>query len=181
MNIFGAFFEKPKGIHFATQEPGEKIIFILRRSIVTNIPWIVISTIGLILPIIYMRYVLNNPDFSIITPQKFETILLVVWWILVILYTIESFITWYFNTYIVTDQRLIDVDFTPLFNKRVSETTYDKIEDTAFNMTNVVQTVFNYGNVFVQTAAEKREFEFDRVPKPARVQDVISDLADKAS
>lgn len=180
MNIFGAFFEKPKGVYFATQEPGEKIIFVLRRAFVTNFPWIIFGFLGLLLPTLYMNYVSNNPNVSLIQPAKFETTLIITWYVIVIIYTLESFITWYFNVYIVTDRRVVDIDFTPLFSKRVSETTYDKVEDTSFSMNTIFQTFFNYGDVFLQTAAEKREFEFIKVPKPARVQDVISDLAAKA-
>lgn len=181
MNIFGAFFEKPKNVYFATQEPGEKIIFILRRAFVTNVPWLVVAFFGILLPTLYMNYTAYNPGNSIIAPPKFENILLITWYVVVIVYTLERFITWYFNVYIVTERRVVDVDFTPLFNKRISETTYDKVEDSSFAMNNFFQTMFNYGNVYLQTAAEKREFDFDRVPKPSRVQDIISDLAAKAS
>lgn len=177
MHIFSAFTEKPKGIYFASQEPGEEIIFVLRKAFITNLPWIFISFLGILLPSLYMRYILNHPGENLIGSPKFENILIVTWYVLVIVYTLESFITWYFNVYIVTKQRVVDIDFKPLFNKRVSETTYDKVEDSSFAMNNIFQTFFNYGDVYLQTAAEKREFEFHSVPKPARVQDVISDLA----
>jgi len=177
MNIFTAFTEKPKGVYFASQEPGEEIIFVLRKAFVTNIPWIFISFLGILLPILYMNYILNHPSQNLIGFSMFENVLIIMWYILVIVYTLERFITWYFNVYVVTKQRVVDIDFKPLFNKRVSETTYDKVEDSSFAMNNIFQTFFNYGNVYLQTAAEKREFEFNSVPKPARIQDIISDLA----
>ncbi|EKD99583.1 MAG: hypothetical protein ACD_22C00230G0007, partial [uncultured bacterium] len=36
--------------------------------------------------------------------------------------------------------------------------------------------LFNYGDVTIQTAAERREFDFASVPNPSRVADILSDL-----
>lgn len=176
MNVFSAFVEKPKDIRFATQEKGEKIIFVLRKHIVTNIPWLFTGILGLIAPIFLMQFLLNNPELNIVLPITLQNALVVTWYLITLIYLIESFITWYFNVYIVTDRRVIDVDFKPLFTKKISETPYQNIEDTSFTMNSFFQTVFNYGHVFVQTAAESREFEFIDVPNPSRVQDVLSDF-----
>lgn len=177
MMLFNAFFENPTNIHFATQENGEKIVFVLRAAFITNFKWIFIAIVGFLLPIFYMNAV--SRGVVAITPFELENALILFWYILLSIYTIEKYIEWYFNVYIVTDRRVVDVDFTPLFSKKISETTYDKIEDTSFTMHNVLQTVFNFGDVFLQTAAEKREFDFKNVPNPARVQDILSDLAAK--
>ena len=68
----------------------------------------------------------------------------------------------------------------PLIYINASEATYDNLEDTSFSMSNIFQTIFNYGNVLMQTAAEQNQFEFIDIPNPAKVQDIISDLAAKA-
>ena len=180
MNIFSAYFEKPKNVFFASQEDNEDVLFVLRASFITNVPWVVLTFIFLMLPYLYMVYVNNNPGFSLISPVQLENSLIIVWYLIVVGYALERYITWYFNIYIVTNKRLIDVDFKPLFIKRVSETNYEKIEDTSYQLSNFIQTIFNYGCVYVQTAAEKREFEFNNVPNPAKVQDVISDYAHAA-
>jgi hypothetical protein len=177
MQLFSAFFERPTNIRFATQEPGENIVFILRKHFITNVPWIVTSIILLILPSLYMRYSLSNGDMFGSVPNSLENALIIAWYLVTIVYVIERFIFWYFNVYIVTDRRFIDVDFEPLFTKRISEATYANVEDTSHSMNNLFQTIFNYGNVYIQTAAEKREFEFTDVPNPSRVQDVLSDFA----
>ncbi len=181
MNIFKAYFENPTNIFFASQEKDEKVIFVLRAAFITNFPWVFFGILFLILPQIYMRFVLINPKLSIINPPQLENTIIIIWYLVVIGFILQSYISWYFNVYIVTNKRLLDVDFIPLFYKRVSETNYDKVEDSSYEMNNFFQTVFNYGTVFVQTAAENREFEFKNVPNPAKVQDIISDYANKAS
>lgn len=178
MHIFSAFIEKPTGIRFATQEPGEKIIFALRKAFITNVPWLVLSALAVIAPTFYMNYVLKSGTLFVFPfGRELENIVIALWYVMTLIYAIERFITWYFNVYVVTDRRLIDVDFRPLFYKNVSEAAYNNVEDTSFSMNNIFQTIFNYGNVFVQTAAEKTQFEFIDVPSPAKVQDKISDLA----
>ncbi|PIR43027.1 hypothetical protein COV24_04865 [candidate division WWE3 bacterium CG10_big_fil_rev_8_21_14_0_10_32_10] len=177
MNVFTAFMEKPENVRFATQEPGEKIIFVLRRHFITNFGWIFFSILGLILPVFYMQYSLDNPETMQFIPSNLENTFIIAWYVVDLIYVIERFITWYFNVYIVTDRRVIDIDFVPLFQKRISEATYANVEDTSFSMNNLFQTIFNYGDVFMQTAAEKREFDFHDVPNPSIVQDKISNLA----
>ena len=128
-----------------------------------------------------MNYVLKYGTlFSFYKGLELENIAIALWYVMSVIYTLERFITWYFNVYIVTDRRLIDIDFKPLFYKNVSEATYSNLEDTSFSMHNIFQTIFNYGDVLMQTAAEKTQFEFIDIPNPAKVQDIISNLAAQA-
>jgi len=50
------------------------------------------------------------------------------------------------------------------------------VEDITSTVSGATQMIFNYGNVVIQTSAEKREFEFEAVSNPAKVRDLISDL-----
>ena len=43
-------------------------------------------------------------------------------------------------------------------------------------MGGVIRTVFNYGDVYIQTAAEVPAFEFLAVPKPDRVAGILQEL-----
>jgi hypothetical protein len=43
-------------------------------------------------------------------------------------------------------------------------------------MGGVVRTIFNYGDVLIQTASEVPNFEFLAVPKPDQVVKVLQDL-----
>jgi len=51
------------------------------------------------------------------------------------------------------------------------------VEDVTSNVTGATRVIFNYGHVFVQTSAEKREFDFEDVANPSKVRDLIADLA----
>lgn len=98
------------------------------------------------------------------------------WYLIVIMFVFERFLAWFFNMSIITDERIIDVDFTNLTTKKVADADIDKIQDVTFTNNGAVGTIFNYGDVLVQTAAEVVEFVFDSVPNPGRVADILQNL-----
>ena len=90
-----------------------------------------------------------------------------------------NFLHWYYNIYIVTTQRVIDIDFIQLLYKKFSEARLDRIEDVTFTSSGFFAAVFNFGDVTIQTAGETREFAFDSIPKPSSVVRTIEALIDK--
>jgi hypothetical protein len=94
-------------------------------------------------------------------------------------FTFEKFMTWYFDVYIITNRRVIDIDFINLLTKKFSEAELSKIQDVTSEVSGVSQTVFNYGNVLIQTAAEINEIHFTKIPHPDRVVKIIQELTEK--
>ena len=80
---------------------------------------------------------------------------------------------------VITNKKLVDMDFIGLAYKNISETMLYNIEDVTSNITGIVGTIFNVGDVFIQTAAEMREFEFIGADDPSKVRDLIIDLVEK--
>lgn len=91
------------------------------------------------------------------------------------------FTFYYLNIQIVTNLRIVDVTQTGLFSHTVSELHIDKIEDVTSETNGIFGTIFNYGNVFVQTAGTIERFEFNDVPNPAAIEKIILDLYEKNS
>lgn len=171
---FSDFSIYPERVHFESRGKDEKVILFLRQHIIVNVKWIVIAVLMFFVPTV--ARMLNIFSFL---PDNFEIVITMVWYLLTMAYAFESFLGWYFNVYIVTNERIIDVDFHNLIYKEVSDANLSKIEDTTYNMGGVIRTIFNYGDVFVQTAAEVSEFDFLAVPKPDKVVQVINDLIEK--
>lgn len=166
-----SFLMSPNGIHFETREDEEKIILFLRKHFITNIPWIFTAIIMLLVPsFITSLNILND------IPSNFRFVFIMIWYLITTAYVLESFLTWFFNVYIVTDERIIDIDFYNLIYKEVSDANIDRIEDVTYKMGGVVRTLFNYGDVLIQTAAEVGNFEFLAVPYPDKVAKVLQDL-----
>ena len=161
----------PENLRFETMDNDEKVILFLRKHWITNAGWILMLLLLLATPtLVMLTPVLNG------VPANFRFVFMLIWYLISIAYFLESFLTWFFNVYIVTDERIIDIDFYNLIYKEISDANIDKIQDVTFKMGGVVRTLFNYGDVLVQTASEVPNFEFLAVPYPDRVVKVLQDL-----
>ena len=83
------------------------------------------------------------------------------------------------DTWIITDQRIIDSQQLGFFHRRVVETEMDRIQDVATEISSVASTFLNFGNVEVQTAGSAEKIFLDRVPNPNEVKDTIMDISRK--
>lgn len=169
-----AYAESPKKVHFETQDPREKIILLLRRHWITNLPWIGMAFLLLLAPLVLIFF----PPI-VFLPLRFQLMAVVVWYLITFAFILEEFLGWLFNVYIVTDERIVDIDFHNLIYKEISDAKIDRIQDVTYTMGGVARSLFNFGDVLVQTAAERPQFEFDAVPHPDRVTRVLNELREE--
>lgn len=81
-----------------------------------------------------------------------------------------------FNIFIITDQRIIDIDQRGFFDRIVSETTYQKIQDVSFRLKGLSQTILHYGSVVIQTAGNQANIELHGVKDPEKIHQIIVDI-----
>jgi hypothetical protein len=170
-NPLSAFCYYPERVNFETRESEEKVILMMRKHPITNLRWIALSVFMVLAP-----GVLGFLPFLDKIPANFRFIGVLGWYLVTTAFLLENFLTWFFNVYFITDERIIDVDFYNLIYKEVSEAEIEKIQDVTYKMGGVARTIFNYGDVLVQTAAEVPNFEFMAVPKPDKVVKILQDL-----
>lgn len=168
---FAAFYYHPHKARFETQEKEEKVILLLRRHPVTNLPWVLAALALSLAPVFLAR----SPLFSFL-PPNFEFIALLLWYFIVTALVLEGTLSWFFNVYIVTDERLVDVDFNNLLYREIKDAKIDKIQEVKNTIGGVLGIVFNYGSVHIQTAGALPTFEFEDVPNPAEVAKIIQEL-----
>lgn len=169
--FLSAFNLYPDDVDFETRENGEKIILMLRKHFVTNFKWIAVTILLLAIPTV--ARILGI--FSTL-PTGYELVITLAWYLVTMAYAFESFLDWYFDVYFVTDMRVVEVNFSNLINKHVSGAIVDKVQDVTYISTGLLRTMFDFGDVLIQTASEIPEFDFYGVPNPARVAKVIDDL-----
>ncbi|HLC99356.1 MAG TPA: PH domain-containing protein [Patescibacteria group bacterium] len=87
--------------------------------------------------------------------------------------TFRTWFLWYRNVFIITNQRLIDIDQKSLFHRVVSEILYDKIQDVSFSIRGVLPTLFHFGTLLVQTAGKMNTIEFEGIRNPEKMQSTI--------
>lgn len=96
---------------------------------------------------------------------------------------IYGFLVWvdyYFDIWIITNQRIINIEQKGMFTRKVSEMTFSKIQDISTEVVGFIPTVLNYGDVKVQTAGENENFIFRTVSDPYHVKTVIAQMQSKS-
>jgi len=166
-----SFAYLPKGVDFETKNKEEKVVLLLRRHPITNLRWILIAVILILAPLVLSSFPIL--DFL---PANFRFVAVLGWYLITLAFIFENFLNWFFNVNIITDERIVDIDFDNLIYKEISEMAIDKIQDVSVRTGGVVRTIFNYGDVFIQTAAEVTNFDFLAVPNPERVTKILEEL-----
>ena len=166
-----AFLARPKVFTFDFRDDDEEIILVLRRHWFTNLSWILVAVLMLILPLVL-------PFISVLDffPAEYQFILAIFWYLLAFAIAFEKFLAWYFNVFILTEERVIDIDFFNLLDKKVSEAKIGMIQDVTSKTAGVSQTLFNYGNILIQTASEIPVIVIDKIPNPNLVLQVLQQM-----
>ena len=168
-SVLHAFCVKP-GYRFETQHANEQVLLVLRAHPITQLPWIINSFILLII-LIFLNFLFLN----FLTPS--QTIFANFFGLaFVFAYIWFNFLSWFFNVGIITNERIIDIDFHAVIYKEVTETQLSKVEDVTAKSAGFFASIFNFGTVFVQTAGTEVNIEFINVPKPSEVTKIINDL-----
>ena len=93
------------------------------------------------------------------------------------------FVKWtdfYFDIWIVTNFRIIDIDQQGLFKRNIASIlNLDHIQDVDYELHGVIGNILNFGHFNVQTAGAKNEFDFDDAANPAYIERVIRDAQEE--
>lgn len=160
---------------FPGQKEDEKIEVFLRRHWISFLPSLLIVMVFLLIPLAAFLTIkiakINLSEFWGLTVLAFSTELLIAF-----AFFIASFIDYYLDVSIVTNQRIIDIEQKGLFNRSISQQELVRVQDVKTKKKGVLQTFFDYGDVFIQTAGESPNFLFQNIPKPNEVAQKIMEL-----
>jgi signal transduction histidine kinase len=162
-------------INFEDKRENERIIVFTRRH------WFVLLTTvagGFLMSL--LPFVLVILGAEILVQYNLSAIFTLFWslYIMSVWYFIFYQLTMYvLDTWIVTNQRVIDIMQIRFFSRKVSELNLESIQDISVNTTGIIQSYFNFGNVEIQTAAAAQRFLFEEVPHPLDIKDKIMEAA----
>jgi len=177
MNIFTAFAKHPKALRFETQEKEEVVILFLRQHLITLIPWLLLGAGMVFVPTVAFPLIIKLFSTISVIPVGYVIVGTVFWYVITFGFILSKFLFWFFNIFIVTNERIVDIDFINLLYKDIAETQLERVQDISYQTRGILATMFNFGDVTIQTAGEVPNFAFECVPKPSEVVDIISDTA----
>jgi uncharacterized membrane protein YdbT with pleckstrin-like domain len=178
MAPLSSYAELPRGVRFETQEKEETVELFLRQHPIVNIPWIALAAFLLLIPS-FFPYILQAVKLPISLPLNYMFVAGVFWYVATFGFILTNLMHWFFNIYIVTDERLVDIDFYFLLYKHFSEAELSKIQDISYTSSGILPTLLNYGNVTIQTASELPTLDFEMVPHPEKIVEKIRELSER--
>ena len=175
LHFYSSYCYYPKNLKFLNQENDEEIILLIRRHFIVNVPWIVISIfLAIIGPVVYPFFIASLP-ISPISPLH-TTLMLTLYLLIIFGFMLTKFTLWFFHVGIVTNKRIKDIDIHGILFKDIAETRINLIQDVKYTQIGFVRSLFNFGDVFIQTAGSDPNIEFDKAPMPAKIAKLVGDM-----
>ena len=149
--------------------PNEHIVLVLRRHWIVVIGEIFACVIALLAPFIVAPILANLHMLPPVGASIFffATYLMIV--------SLAAFIIWidfYLDEWIITTERIIDIDQRSLFSREISEFRLENVQDVTIEIPNMIATFLKYGNITIQTAGEQ-SFTIKEVPHIYEAKDLI--------
>lgn len=110
------------------------------------------------------------------TSGTVTVLLLTLFGLSIALFAYNAFMDWYLDIWVVTDERIVDVNQSGVFGRAIAELQLAKVQDVAIEQKGLFATLFDYGRIRVQSAGEKVEFEFQGIARPNAIQKHIIEL-----
>ncbi len=174
--LFETYVPNPKSIHFKGQHKEEQLVLLLRKHWISNVGWVLTSIILAFIPLVGIPFIDVQDFFPFPLPFIYKLTGFVFWYIGTFGYILLNFLFWFYNVNIITTSRIVDVDFIYLLYNEISSTVIENIEDVTYKRAGLFGSIFDFGNVFVQTAGTKPNIEFLTVPRPSEITSIITRL-----
>lgn len=169
-NSFCAF---PPGVTFHGQDSKEDIILLVRRHPIVLLPQFFLFLFLIFSPVLFfpvLKTALGLNNFALWMGMS------VLMFSIALTVLVDTYFKWFYTVNIITDERVLDVNFTNILFHQFVDAQLERIEEVSHKPVGIFSSIFDYGDVFIQTAGAKPEIVFNSVPRPRDVHDTLSDL-----
>jgi len=186
MKFFGMINTYPGDAYFATQNENEQVVMVIRKHIIKNFNWLITTIIALVAPILIIT-ILNYWDTNFNEGQLLnnEVILsinsgilnglLYFYFLLIITYAYFGFIHWFYDAFIITNERFISIDFDILKGRTITDIPLADIIDVSEIVHGFFPSIFGYGTIEFKTISEKF-ISIENICYPTWYRDSFVDL-----
>ncbi len=166
-----------KNYDFKNKKADEDIILVVRQHwlvfLYEFLPYIIALIFLVVVHFVLQEYgFVFFPAFNSDLAIFLELVVGIVLWVLFFI----SWVDFYFDVWIVTTHRVVDIEQLGLFNRNVSELEHSKVQDVTTEIHGFLPTLLNFGYVYIQTAGKKGRFIFKNVPHPDKIRKLIVEL-----
>lgn len=159
-------------------EPGEHVVLQVRKHwflfLVELMPYAIMAIIPFALP---KLLVLAPPMSAYANLFDYHTQLtragLGVWLLIAWTSAWGAFTKYFLNAWVLTSQRIVNIKQRRFFSREVSSLFLSRIQDVTTDVSGLLPSLLNIGNIKAQTAAEDVEFIMHGIPRPEQMRDLI--------
>lgn len=150
-------------------ELDEEVLGIVRSSVLSKLASLVFTLIWFLVPFFFFFPLIELGGFGLIV---FLILLVSGGW-----NAISRKMQWKYTILIITDKRIIDVDQLGVFERNISELSYDDISEVMFKKRGLFNKIFDLGSIKVQTTkAMQFDLEITGVRHPENVRNLLVDV-----
>lgn len=138
------------------------------------------AIVAILPPIFYL--IMGETLAGLFTNQFFAPIVVLfvsIYYLYVWLFAFTSFVDYYLDVWLVTSERIVNIEQQGLFARTVSEQDLHRVQDVTSEVKGFFPTTLDFGTVYIQTAGEKQRFVFKQIPQPYRVVRKITKLVEE--
>jgi hypothetical protein len=155
---------------------GEEVVLEVRRHWIVLAPFLLATALAVVLPLVLYGIVDALPvTFQAAGWGPALPLFAYCAWLLAL--WVGGYFVWldhHLDIWILTTERLIDVEQKGLFRREVSSLRLDRVQDITAEVNGLVATYLNFGDVTVQNAGDTPEFTMTRIDKPQRLVDAMN-------
>ncbi len=167
--------------HLPNQRQNEHVILFLRRHWITVLGIVCVACLLVIIPIGIGYFFQSTLKTWLSDPLigPLMSIIAIIYLLSTWLFAFLAFTDYYLDTWIVTNERIINIEQEGLFHRTASELDLAAVQDATAEIRGMSQTLLGYGNVFIQTAGEQGRFHFKNISHPEHVKELVTQLVEE--
>ncbi len=129
----------------------------------------------LLIPAYWLFFRVLFVDISYAPVRVGLTLVLLLWGLGGLGWLLWRYDDWRNDLYILTPDRLIDIEMKPFFlSEERREAPLNRVQSVRMDRRGLLQNIFNYGDVLIQTAAAEGDLTFEQVVNPGHVVSEIN-------
>lgn len=156
----------------------EEVLVTVRRDVIVMVYRVIKYALLSLLPIamyLFIKYfyagLLTDAIIRPILALAGLTYYMFIW-----VFFYREFLDYYLDVWMVTNHRILSIELQGFFNRVISEHKLFRIQDVTTEQKGFLANIFNYGEVYIQTAGTQQRFIFEQVPDPNKVSRQIVQL-----
>jgi hypothetical protein len=166
--------KEQKHLTFCIQKHDEVVKKVLRRGFIIELPWVLGVLASSVLLIIFPF--VTSASFTDKNLLGITTFVIINLLFFLGLYTFNRLINWFYSVNIITDQRLIDFEFSDLGHKNIVECRLENIQSITLQNQGLLSFLFRLSTIKVLTSGDNPNVDFEFIENPTKTQNLISDL-----